>query len=198
MLTVNGEAYPAKLSPAERRTFDAGEVVTTLGRGPGPGHLPGSALRAGYTLDPIYIDATADDDCGVSILSQHRDLRRRAEQAEASGLEGDAEHRLFDSCCDVLMAARDLERAAAAPGSSAAAAASLGCLSAAFDALATATLLIRERATTDTDAGSPPSVPTEPREQLRRLLFAIDQNLRFASEASERAREAAASLPVTD
>ena len=105
---------------------------------------------------------------------------------------GRSENALFDHCFELAEAARDLERVAGADRSAGATAASLGCATSAFESLANAMLkmrgvVLRELSTT-TAAGSEPADA----EQLGRLLYAIDQNLRFAAHAADLGRQAAA------
>lgn len=105
---------------------------------------------------------------------------------------GRSENALFDHCFELAEAARDLERVAGADGSSGATAASLGCATSAFESLANAMLkmrgvVLRELSTTAHADGSEPAEA----EQLGRLLYAIDQNLRFAAHAADLGRQAA-------
>lgn len=104
---------------------------------------------------------------------------------------GRSENALFDRCFELAESARDLERVAGAKGSAAATAASLGCATSAFESMANAVLkmrgvVLRELDCADSDGGEPSEV-----EQLGRLLYAIDQNLRFAAHAADLGRQAA-------
>ena len=107
---------------------------------------------------------------------------------EASG----AEHAVFDRSFAVAEAARGLEEVAGSARSTGSAAASMGCLTSGFESLANAMLamrgvVLREMSDCPSDAEGPGNV-----EQLGRLLFAIDQNMRFAAHAADLARQAAA------
>jgi len=99
-----------------------------------------------------------------------------------------AENALFDRCFELAEAARDLEQVANAPGTTAAMAASLGCATSAFESLANSMLMLRgvvlRELTDDEDADGERSHA----DQLGRLLFAIDQNLRFAAHAADLGR----------
>lgn len=104
-----------------------------------------------------------------------------------------AEERLFDAACELLGRARELERTSAVPGAGHAIPAVIGALSTTFEACANSVLAIRASAIAELRPGE----EEDHRSQLAalaRLLFAIDQNLRFAAEASGRAQELAASL----
>jgi hypothetical protein len=109
-------------------------------------------------------------------LSERID-RIRTRQIQAGGWtpESRAENELFDACCEVLEAARRLERATADPAAGRAALASTGCLGAAFESLAHATLVMH---------GSAAPATSEPVEIRERLLGA-SANLRLASRACE-------------
>ena len=89
-----------------------------------------------------------------------------------------AESRYFDACCEVLESARELERFAASPLGPGATAASLGCLSAALDSLANASVMAAESANVTADGDPVPA----------RLLHGVSQNLRMASLGCERGR----------
>ena len=104
-----------------------------------------------------------------------------------------AENALFDRCFELAEAARDLEQVANAPGTTAAMAASLGCATSAFESLANSMLMMRGvvlRAHED-EATTPPEA-----ERLARLLYAIDQNLRFAAHAADLGCRGSAEAPV--
>ena len=131
----------------------------------------------------------------MSIERRKQRIERRLRMAgEFKPREADRfENALFDRCFELAEAARELETVAGAPGSGGAAAASLGCLTSTFESLANAMLAIRGTAlrelpdTPPPDTGGPGSG-----EQLSRLLFAIDQNMRFAAHAADLARQSAA------
>jgi len=98
------------------------------------------------------------------------------------------ENALFDGSFELAESARALEQTAGTDGSGRAIAASLGCVTSAFDSLATAMLNLRGVALRELrDAEGDDSA-----ERIARLLFAIDQNLRFASHAADLGRQAAA------
>lgn len=125
------------------------------------------------------------------IARQQRIERRRALAGEwsASDARDKAENELFDASFRVAESARDFERAAGARGSAPAAAAALGCLTCALESQATAFIKLRSLLVHALQAEQE-AVP-EDGEELGRLLFAINQNLRFAVQASDLAREAA-------
>lgn len=103
-----------------------------------------------------------------------------------------SENALFDRCFEIAEAARELEAVAGAGGSSGASAAALGCLTSAFESLANSMLALRGVALREL-----PQTPASdelgpgPRDQVARLLFTIDQNMRFAAHAADLARESA-------
>lgn len=105
---------------------------------------------------------------------------------------GRTENALFDRCFELAETARDLERVAGASGSAGATGASLGCVTSAFESLADAMLKMRgvvlSELTTSAEDGDPESAEAE---QLGRLLYAIDQNMRFAAHAADLGRQAA-------
>jgi hypothetical protein len=129
----------------------------------------------------------------MNFTERQRRIERRQRLAGEwrSPAQDRAENGLFNACFELAEAARDLERFPLASSTSAAAA-SLGCISSALESQANAMLRLREAALRE--------LPADPRErdghveQLGRLLFAIDQNLRFAAEASDLARERAAAI----
>ncbi len=96
--------------------------------------------------------------------------------------------RLFEQCYEVLEAARQLEALLSFADSEVASPAILGCLSATFDSLANTTLMLHDAAGSDPLASS--AVGGDRVVQLDRLLFTINQNLRFASQAAELGRAA--------
>lgn len=107
-----------------------------------------------------------------------------------------AENVVFDRCFELAEAARELELVASAKGSAGAVSASLGCATSAFESIANSMLMMRgvvlkELANADDphrDPGADQAV------QLGRLLFAIDQNMRFAAQAADLGRENAAEI----
>ena len=104
-----------------------------------------------------------------------------------------SENALFDRCFEVAEAARELETVAGVGGSSGASAAALGCLTSAFESLANSMLALRGVALRELpDTPAPDALGPGPREQVSRLLFTIDQNMRFAAHAADLARESAA------
>ena len=103
-----------------------------------------------------------------------------------------AENKLFDASFRLAEAARDFERAAGTRGSAPAAAATLGCATSALESQATGMLLMRSlvlHVFSSSDYGD-----EERAQELGRLLFAIDQNLRFAAQAADLARRLAADI----
>jgi hypothetical protein len=96
---------------------------------------------------------------------------------------------LFEASFRLAEAARAFERAADTAGSAPATGAALACLAATLDAQATGVLKLRGLVQGAVDGGR--SGPTE---DLRRLLFAINQNLRFATEVADLARSEAAEI----
>src|SRR5690242_17018847 len=94
--------------------------------------------------------------------------RRRALSEEWSPRDSD-EGRLFEACFSLAEAASRFERAATIENPLPVAAPTLGSLESALDSQATAMLQLRSGLLRSMEAG-------EPREQLSRLLFAINQN----------------------
>lgn len=105
---------------------------------------------------------------------------------------GRTENALFDHSFELAEAARDLEMVAGANGSASATAASLGCATSAFESLANAMLKMRGVVLRELDAPESANSDGSGVEQLGRLLYAIDQNLRFAAQAADLGRQAAA------
>jgi hypothetical protein len=132
---------------------------------------------------------------------KHRIARRRLLAGEwKPTTSGGPENALFDRCFELAEASHDLEQVAGTRGTTAAMAASLGCATSAFDSLANSMLMMRrvvlgeldgvEADGTESDrAESGESAPAE----LGRLLYAIDQNLRFAAHAADLGRQTAES-----
>ena len=123
-------------------------------------------------------------------------VRDRIGRAGSWRAGGPAERRLFEASCSVRAAARRLERAAGAPGSAPGTEVSLACLEEAFSSLANATLMIREAALRHYATQSGSDEERDRLEQLARLLFAVDQNLRFSAQGCKRGGEALGSSPV--
>lgn len=111
-------------------------------------------------------------------LERHRERHERARGWQPQDI---AENRLFDACCEVLESARGLEQMAGAPKSARATMPSVGCLSAALESLANASLMMRQAAT---DAHSPAREQLEGGDVGERLL-AASLNLRLAARACE-------------
>lgn len=99
---------------------------------------------------------------------------------------------LYDRCLDVAGAAQELERVAGADGAADAVPAALGCATSTFESLANSMLMMRGlilRAAGEDEA-------TPEAERLGRLLYAIDQNLRFAAHAADLGCRSAAEDPA--
>lgn len=131
---------------------------------------------------------------------KHRIARRRLLAGEwKPTTSGGPENALFDRCFELAEASHDLERVAGVRGTTAAMAASLGCATSAFESLANSMLMMRKVVLRDLDGAEadgpltdgPVSGEPAPAEQLGRLLFAIDQNLRFAAHAADLGRQTA-------
>ena len=126
---------------------------------------------------------------------KHRIARRRLLAGEwKPTTSGGPENALFDRCFELAEASHDLERVAGVRGTTAAMAASLGCATSAFESLANSMLMMRKVVLRDlegAEAEGPVSGEPAPAEQLGRLLFAIDQNLRFAAHAADLGRQTA-------
>ena len=100
---------------------------------------------------------------------------------------------VYGRCMDLAEAAQELERVAATGGTEDAVPAALGCVTSTFESLANSMLMMRGvvlRAHED-EATTPPEA-----ERLARLLYAIDQNLRFAAHAADLGCRGAAEAPV--
>ena len=126
---------------------------------------------------------------------QGRIQRRRALAGEwRSGAAADrAENELFDASFELAEKARQLELAAGQVASAPATAAALGCMTSALEAQATALLKMRSLVVHELSAGADTDAATEAQE-LGRLLYAISQNLRFATQASDLARSEASRM----
>ena len=126
---------------------------------------------------------------------KHRIARRRLLAGEwKPTTSGGPENALFDRCFELAEASQDLEQVAGVRGTTAAMAASLGCATSAFESLANSMLMMRKVVLRDlegAEAEGPVSGEPAPAEQLGRLLFAIDQNLRFAAHAADLGRQTA-------
>jgi len=117
-------------------------------------------------------------------------INRTREQLERRGALGAARRPpagnrsqavLYDRCLDVAETAQRLERVAAADGSEEMVPAALGCVTSAFESLANSMLMMRGQVLRAHEGS-----PSEPEaERLARLLYAIDQNLRFAAHAAD-------------
>jgi hypothetical protein len=108
------------------------------------------------------------------------ELRHHLELAERWDSEADTDG-LFRHCSHLLLTARALEAAASAQPPGGLNPAVLGCFGAVLDSMATVSLLL-DRAR-DGQAGQ--LTPNDGQADPARLLFAINQNLRFAAEAAE-------------
>lgn len=131
---------------------------------------------------------------------KHRIARRRLLAGEwKPTTSGGPENALFDRCFELAEASHDLEQVAGVRGTTAAMAASLGCATSAFESLANSMLMMRKVVLRDLEGAEadgpltdgPVSGEPAPAEQLGRLLFAIDQNLRFAAHAADLGRQTA-------
>ena len=128
---------------------------------------------------------------------KHRIARRRLLAGEwKPTTSGGPENALFDRCFELAEASHDLEQVAGVRGTTAAMAASLGCATSAFESLANSMLMMRRVVLRDLDgveAEDADADESAPAEQLGRLLYAIDQNLRFAAHAADLGRQTAES-----
>ena len=123
-----------------------------------------------------------------------RQIRARTQAAGDWRPEDQAEARLFDASRQVFGAARRLERASGAPRSAGATDVALRSLQDAFTSMANASLMMRDAAALEFEGNARSDDELEQLAQLGRLLFAVDQNLRFAAHACGLGREALASL----
>jgi hypothetical protein len=105
-----------------------------------------------------------------------------------------SENELFDKAFDLAESALALDRVAGTRKSGRATAAAMGAISSALGSQATAVLRIRSLA--DYELGKIASGNGEvgELEKLGRILHAVEQNLRFAQEAADLARQAAAEI----
>jgi hypothetical protein len=122
----------------------------------------------------------------MSLALEH-EIRRRIGLAERWG--GADDDQLLARCRELLIAADALEGAASAPSRPSLNPNVVGCLAETLGSLATAVLLISQTSADDRPSGqdSRPD-PADGRPDPNRLLFAVSQNLRFASEAAELCR----------
>jgi hypothetical protein len=100
---------------------------------------------------------------------------------------------LYERCMDLAEAAQDLERVAATAGTEEAVPAALGCATSTFESLANAMLMMRGVVLRAHDGEATTSPEAE---RLGRLLYAIDQNLRFAAHAADLGCRGAAETPA--
>jgi len=113
--------------------------------------------------------------------------RERAERRRSLGSVGrpkttkHSQAALYDRSVDVAEAAQGLERVAAADGAAGAVPAALGCATSTFESLANSMLMMRGLVLGAN--GNEEATPEA--ERLARLLYAIDQNLRFAAHAAD-------------
>jgi hypothetical protein len=131
------------------------------------------------------------DDGGMGIER----IRARVERRRALG----ADHRpepgtrseaaLYDRCLGVAEAAQELERVAGAAGTGDAVPGALGFATSAFESLANSMLMMRGVVLRELRGAQGSTAPEA--ERLARLLFAIDQNLRFAAHAADLGRDGA-------
>lgn len=125
-------------------------------------------------------------------------IRQRAERRRALGAGRRPEPRtrseaaLHDRCLGLAEAAQELERVAGAEGAGGAVPSALGCVTSAFESLANSMLMMRGLVLREQGEGEGSSPEAE---RLARLLFAIDQNLRFAAHASDLGRRGAGPEP---
>ena len=105
-------------------------------------------------------------------------LRRHSRLSDRWGSEPEAEQ-LLGPCKALLLRAQELEAAASTERPLGLDPTVLGCFGAALNSLATVSLLLDEQVSES--AGDEQPDPN-------RLLFAINQNLRFAAEAAELAQ----------
>ncbi|HET6830669.1 MAG TPA: hypothetical protein VFH44_04890 [Solirubrobacterales bacterium] len=125
-------------------------------------------------------------------------IRQRAERRRALGAARRPEPRtrseatLYDRCIGLAESAQELERVAGAEGGGRAVPAALGCATSAFESLANSMLMMRGLVLREQEEqeGSNPEA-----ERLARLLFAIDQNLRFAAHAADLGRRGTGDEP---
>jgi hypothetical protein len=120
----------------------------------------------------------------MNATATRNELRRHLEHAERwDSSAGDDP--LFRHCSELLLAAHSLEAAASAASADGLNPAVLGCFSAALDSLGTVCMLLdRARGEQARDSDSEDGQPDP-----ARLLFAINQNLRFAADAAELGRK---------
>jgi hypothetical protein len=131
-----------------------------------------------YTFGPMATDTrSGNPQLTMSVLLQDK-LRRQLDIAERWGGDGDPDQ-LLVRCRALLVAADQLEAAASAARSPRISPAVLGCLGEALDSLATVSLLLSQTADRVDHQPEDPDVL-----DANQLLYAISQNLRFASEAA--------------
>ena len=150
-----------------------------------------SALRRNlqtYTVRPMSIDRRRRDNRPMTQTTAQA-LRTRSNLAERWQVDAGVDRKLFRSCCLVLEAARQLERDVSARSSEGASAGALGCLQDTFESLANTSLMLRDEVDPDHDPLPRPGTSDRQDVQLGQLLFAIDQNLRFAAHAAGLGRE---------
>lgn len=101
----------------------------------------------------------------------------------------DSTNELYDHACDLVLAAEGIRATAAAPGSAAAIAATLGCMESALSALGHATAAMRREANRQLPRGSgyPSDMSSaEARHAFSALVDALDEAHRAAGDLRER------------
>lgn len=130
----------------------------------------------------------------MSLLARQTEISERLRSARGWHPSATAERRLFESAHRALDAARELEQASAAPGGARATPVVAGLLAGTFEALANSVLAIRAAALAELRDPAGAGADAAELDALARLLFAVDQNLRFASEATAKGQARAAAL----
>ena len=127
----------------------------------------------------------------IMSLALPHEVARRLQHRQARN--GPAASALFGRSVRLLEAADELERTAHEPTDEDALVESLGCLTAVFDGLSTATLQLglvaraRMNGRADDEHGTA-GESEEARDAVTSMLFAASQNLRIAAETSKQAK----------
>lgn len=130
----------------------------------------------------------------MSLLARQSEIAERLRIARGWHPSAVAERRLLEVSHRALDSARELERASAAPGGARATAAVTGALAGTFEALANSVLAIRAAAIAELGPDAQADGAESELDALAQLLFAVDQNLRFAAEATAQGQTRAAAV----
>lgn len=128
---------------------------------------------------------------GINETRRRIERRRTLGPARPRGA-GRPQANLHARWLDVAEAAQELEHVAAMADAGEGIGAALGCATSTFESLANSMLMMRGLVLREQGEGEGSGPEAE---RLARLLFAIDQNLRFAAHAADLGRRGAGAEP---